>query len=99
MIVFLNCASNNKAQTVLHEFLSASQRYRLPLKVRTDHGDENVLVARHLLETCGVSSKPDITGKSVHNQQIERLWVDVYTRFQSVLECVPLSGIRGCNSS
>ena len=78
MVVFLNCASNNRADTVLDQFLIASQRYRFPMKLRTDHGTENVLVARHMLETRGVSSKPVITGKSVHNQRIERLWVDVF---------------------
>lgn len=78
MVTFLKCSSNNKASTVLEEFINAISSFGCPLKIRTDHGTENVLVARFMLETRGVSGSPVITGKSVHNQRIERLWVDVF---------------------
>lgn len=77
LIVFLKCSTNNKAATVLSNFMSAVQKYKWPEKVRSDHGTENVLVARCMIEKFGVENRPFITGKSVHNQRIERLWVDV----------------------
>ena len=40
---------------------------------------ENVLVADFMLEKRGVDSGSMITGKSTHNQRIERLWRDVFT--------------------
>lgn len=78
LITFLKCSNNNKADTVLQSFLPAIERYRMPLKIRTDHGTENVSVAKYMLDFHGVDKKPIITGKSVHNQRIERLWVDVF---------------------
>ena len=33
---------------------------------------------RYMLNKHGVEARPVITGKSVHNQRIERLWVDVF---------------------
>lgn len=77
-IVFLRCSDNNRAETVLSQFLSAITRYRIPLRVRTDHGTENVAMARWMLQHFGPDNKPMLTGLSVHNQRIERLWVDVY---------------------
>jgi len=76
-VVFLKCAVNNRSDTVLDSFVKALDRFRTPLRIRTDHGTENVLVARYMLDRHGIESKPVITGKSVHNQRIERLWVDV----------------------
>jgi len=78
LIVFLECSNSNKADIVLDKFLGAIEKYRTPLRIRTDHGTENVLVARYMLERHGIAKNPVITGKSVHNQRIERLWVDVF---------------------
>ena len=44
----------------------------------TDQGRENILVARHMIEHRGAERKSIITGSSVHNQMIERLWRDLH---------------------
>ena len=74
--VFLKCASNNQSETVLENFMEACKRFRVPTRIRTDHGTENVAVARVMLEIKGAETNPVLTGRSVHNQRIERLWVD-----------------------
>ena len=78
LIVYLQCSSNNKAETVYNLFLSGVQCYGLPSRVRFDHGRENYLVAVHMLESRGYSRNSMITGNSVHNQRIERLWHDMH---------------------
>ena len=45
---------------------------------RSDKGMENVDVASFMLERRGVDRGSHITGKSVHNTRIERLWRDVF---------------------
>ena len=43
--VALECRSNNKAETVLECFFERCGKLRLPKRVRSDKGGENVLVA------------------------------------------------------
>ena len=75
--MFLKCASNNQSETVLENFMEACKRFRVPTRLLTDHGTENVAVARAMLEIKGAETNPVLTGRSVHNQRIERLWVDL----------------------
>lgn len=69
----------NEATTVLEQFLLGTRTFYFPRRIRTDHGTENVEVARYMLHKYNVESNPVITGRSIHNQRIERLWRDVFT--------------------
>ena len=78
MIVYCKCSGNNKATTVYGQFLKATRQFGLPSRVRSDQGQENILVAQHMLEHRGEGRGSMITGSSTHNQRIERLWRDLH---------------------
>ena len=85
LVVYLNCATDNRADTVLNQFRMAVGKYGLPSRIRCDKGGENTQVALFMLEhpLRGPGRGSMIVGTSVHNQRIERLWRDV---FQGVLK-------------
>ena len=45
-IMFLKCATSNKAAIVLESFIKATERFINPLRIRTDHGTEEAFVHR-----------------------------------------------------
>lgn len=77
--MYLLCNTNNKVATVLEGFFGSVKRDGLP-SISWRHGLENADMAWCML--IHSQRMPDrgsfITGKSVHNQRIERLWVDEY---------------------
>ena len=82
-IVYIVCANNNKSITVHEQFMHGVARFGLPLRVRSDHGGENIKVWEHMITTYNDASRV-ITGSSTHNERIERLWRDVH---RSVTVC------------
>ncbi|KAJ8369884.1 hypothetical protein SKAU_G00099120 [Synaphobranchus kaupii] len=80
VITYLAASTDNTALTVLANFVKATCQYGLPSRVRSDHGGENTMVALLMNLLNGEGRGSHITGPSVHNQRIERLWRDVFTQ-------------------
>ncbi|XP_062851902.1 uncharacterized protein LOC134314975 isoform X2 [Trichomycterus rosablanca] len=83
-IMYLGAATNNLSSTALTFFQESVDRFGFPLRVRADQGVENVQIARFMFTVRGTGRSSFISGKSVHNQRIERLWRDVWTAVTSV---------------
>lgn len=63
---------------MLQCFMDGVQSFGLPSRVRCDRGGENVTMSQFMLAhpDHGPGHGSCITGRSVHNQRIERFWRD-----------------------
>ena len=50
LITFLQCSTNNKAETAVSLFEQALEIYGLPSRVRTDKGGENTLIWTKMIQ-------------------------------------------------
>lgn len=73
-IIYLNAASDNKADTVLQMFYKGMEESGIPVRVRGDKGSENARVKDCMQELRPNIVQPFIQGRSVHNVRIGRLW-------------------------
>eukprot|EP00112_Aurelia_sp_Birch-Aquarium-sp1_P025582 Seg858.1 transcript_id=Seg858.1/GoldUCD/mRNA.D3Y31 product="hypothetical protein" protein_id=Seg858.1/GoldUCD/D3Y31 len=76
-VLYLHAADNKKATTVEKCFREAVREYGWPSRIRTDKGGENELIGNLMVRKRSSIKKAHLVGSSVHNQRIERLWVDV----------------------
>ena len=101
----LYCSTNNDAITTLKLFIKAGQQYGFPSRVRSDFGGENIDVARFMILLRGANRGSHLTGRSVHNQRIKRLWHDVFSQCLSLYyhlfyyNIMESSGILDCENA
>lgn len=76
--MYIKVASDNTAETAFSAFESGVAEFGVPERVRTDKGLENLKIAEFMLRSRGLDRGSHITGRSVHNQRIERFWRELW---------------------
>ena len=75
MIVFLHCSTNNKAVNFFDYTLND---FGTPSKIWTVTNGEHFRIRERMTESRRENPVNYLAGSSVHNQQIERLWRDMW---------------------
>ena len=86
-ITYVKCSNNNCADTVLEAFLEGTSMFGIPVHVRSDHGGENMQVWEYMLSSFN-DPISIITGSSVHNERIERMWRDNSMCIKYLYSCI-----------
>lgn len=80
LVPHLKVTSDNKAISALRVFIAGLRNFGVPSRICVDGGSE-FNFARDLMNLLnGDNRNSALTGSSVHNQRIERLWRDVYAK-------------------
>lgn len=80
MIPFLCVTISNTAKIALICFIKGIRVRGLPSRIRLDKGSEYNECERFMEWQRGPNRGSALRGQSVHNQRIERLWRDVFTK-------------------
>lgn len=80
LIPYLKVNTDNLSTSALSDFIVGFKEYGVPSRVRADKGSEFTHINKMMNAINGEDRGSFIQGKSVHNQRIERLWRDVYTK-------------------
>jgi hypothetical protein len=103
MIVFMFVSGNNRSPTMFKAFTQGVLNYGIPSRVRGDHGGENIDTIRFMLNARGDRRGSFITGRSVHNQRIERTWRDlnrvILKLYRSIFGWLEASGSLNVDSN
>ena len=95
LLTFINCANNNRADTVLQQFQKGTAEFGVPSRLRID--SENVGLWRSMEQVRGEGRSSYITSSSIHNYIIERLWRDVRSNvlaaFSTILHGLENAGV------
>ena len=80
MVSQLHLSTDNKASSALLTFIQSVKEYGVPSRIRLDKGSEFNHVEYLINIFNGENRGSVIRGRSVHNQRIEGLWRDVFSK-------------------
>ena len=86
LVTFAKASNNNLSSTVFAQFQQAVAQFGRPIRVRSDHGGENVLIWQDMVSQNGPESV--IVGSSVRNQRVERFNLDINTNVTRLFSAV-----------
>ena len=70
-ILWLNVSNNNLAKTSHNYFAEAIQEHGAPIKMRSDKGNENRMIAKHIILVCQDNVGSCIGGRLIRNTRIK----------------------------
>ena len=73
---------------MLKYFQEAEKHHGKPSRVRCDYGGENIEVARYMITDRGLNRGSVLTGPSIRNQRIERIWRDCWRSVLRLFSCL-----------
>ena len=95
--MYLRCATENSADVVVGFFSGAVAGFGLPCRVHSGYENASVALVMNLIR--GLQHHAHMTGRSVHNQRIERLWRDVHKEVTEVNATVCDPKSKACTYS